>query len=96
MADDSSHLYSMPARGNDAPMLLTPGEHKVEHITMAADRRFVLYDFSSDGRGADRGKLVALCAVRGGDRAARPHRGGDVAGECGGLLTIAGVVHPCG
>jgi len=43
MADNWSHLYSMTARGREAPLLLTPGEHMAEHVTMSADGRYVLY-----------------------------------------------------
>ena len=43
MQDDWSHLYSMTARGTEAPMLLTPGDHMAEHVTLSHDGRSVLY-----------------------------------------------------
>jgi len=43
MQDGWSHLWSMTARGSDAPMLLTPGEHMAEHVTLSADKKFALY-----------------------------------------------------
>ena len=41
--DGWPHLYSMTARGSEAPMLLTPGDHMAEYITLSADRKFLLY-----------------------------------------------------
>ena len=43
MKDNWSHLYSMTARGTEAPMLLTPGDHMAEHVTLSHDGRSVLY-----------------------------------------------------
>lgn len=43
MQDGWSHLYSMTARGADAPMLLTPGDHMAEYVTLSSDGRFALY-----------------------------------------------------
>ena len=43
MQDGWSHLYSMTARGNDAPLLLTPGDHMAEYVTLSSDRKFLLY-----------------------------------------------------
>ena len=41
--DDWPHLYSMPASGG-TPILLTPGEFMVEHVTASRDHRFMIYD----------------------------------------------------
>ena len=41
--DGWPHLWSMTARGTDAPLLLTPGDHMAEHITLSADGRYLLY-----------------------------------------------------
>ncbi|HEY3639239.1 MAG TPA: prolyl oligopeptidase family serine peptidase [Rhizomicrobium sp.] len=41
--DDWPHLYSMPADGG-TPLLLTPGNFMVEHITPSRDGRFLVYD----------------------------------------------------
>ena len=41
--DGWPHLYSMSARGSDAPMLLTPGDHMAEHVTLTADGTALLY-----------------------------------------------------
>lgn len=41
--DGWPHLYSMTARGSDAPLLLTPGDHMAEHITLSPDGRHLLY-----------------------------------------------------
>ncbi len=43
MQDNWSHLYSVSARGKDAPLLLTPGDHMAEHVTLSHDGRHVLY-----------------------------------------------------
>ena len=43
MQDGWSHLYSISAGGNDAPLLLTPGDHIAEHVTLSSDGRFLLY-----------------------------------------------------
>ncbi len=53
MADNWSHLYSMTASGREAPLLLTPGEHMAEHVTMSADRRFVLYSGNTGSTAGD-------------------------------------------
>jgi dipeptidyl aminopeptidase/acylaminoacyl peptidase len=41
--DGWPHLYSMSADGRETPMLLTPGDHMAEHITLSADGRYALY-----------------------------------------------------
>ena len=41
--DGWPHLYSMPADGNALPILLTPGNHMAEHVTLSPDGRHVLY-----------------------------------------------------
>lgn len=41
--DGWPHLYSMTARGTEAPMLLTPGDHMAEHVTLTADGRHLFY-----------------------------------------------------
>lgn len=41
--DGWPHLYSMSARGRETPLLLTPGAHMAEHISLSRDRRAVLY-----------------------------------------------------
>ncbi len=41
--DGWPHLYSMTARGNDTPMLLTPGNHMAEHIALSNDGRHLYY-----------------------------------------------------
>jgi dipeptidyl aminopeptidase/acylaminoacyl peptidase len=43
MQDNWSHLYSMTARGSDAPVLLTPGDHMAEYVTLSHDGRHALY-----------------------------------------------------
>ncbi len=43
MQDGWSHLYAMSARGTDAPMLLTPGDHMAEYVTLSRDGRYLLY-----------------------------------------------------
>jgi dipeptidyl aminopeptidase/acylaminoacyl peptidase len=43
MQDNWSHLYSMTARGGDAPVLLTPGDHMAEYVTLSSDARYALY-----------------------------------------------------
>ena len=44
--DNWPHLYSIPATGG-APLLLTPGNHMVEHVTMSRDRKSVIFDANS-------------------------------------------------
>ncbi len=41
--DGWPHLYSMSADGREAPMLLTPGDHLAEHVSLSADKRYALY-----------------------------------------------------
>ncbi len=41
--DGWPHLYSMTARGTERPMLLTPGDHMAEHISLSQDGRSLLY-----------------------------------------------------
>ncbi len=41
--DGWPHLYSMRAAGSEPPMLLTPGAHMAEYITLSADGRHLLY-----------------------------------------------------
>ncbi len=41
--DGWPHLYSMRADESGAPLLLTPGAHMAEHISLSADGRFLLY-----------------------------------------------------
>ena len=41
--DGWPHLYSMSAVGMEAPMLLTPGDHMAEYITLSNDGRHLLY-----------------------------------------------------
>ena len=41
--DGWPHLYSMTAAGTDAPLLLTPGDHMAEYITLSHDGRHLLY-----------------------------------------------------
>jgi dipeptidyl aminopeptidase/acylaminoacyl peptidase len=43
MQSDWSHLYSMTARGSDAPILITPGAGMVEHVALSSDGTHVLY-----------------------------------------------------
>ncbi len=37
------HLYSMTARGTEPPLLLTPGAHMAEHVTLSPDGRMLYY-----------------------------------------------------
>ncbi len=41
--DGWPHLYSMRAAGSEAPLLLTPGNHMAEYVTLSADGRHLLY-----------------------------------------------------
>ncbi|MGD2129644.1 MAG: prolyl oligopeptidase family serine peptidase [Lysobacterales bacterium] len=41
--DDWPHLYSVPAAGGE-PLLLTPGDFMVEHVSISRDRRSMIYD----------------------------------------------------
>lgn len=64
--DGWPHLYSMPASGNTAPILLTPGDHMAEHVRLSADGRHVLYA-GNTGRTAldiDRRHLVRAAVDR--------------------------------
>ena len=45
--DGWTHLYSIDAGGGD-PMLLTPGEFEVEHVTLSPDGREMLYSSNQD------------------------------------------------
>ncbi len=59
--DGWPHLYSMSARGADAPLLLTPGDHMAEHVTLSGDGRFLLY---SGNLGATPGDIDRRHVVR--------------------------------
>lgn len=64
--DGWPHLYAMPMRGRSAPVLLTPGDHMAEHITLSPDGRFVLYS-GNTGRTAqdiDRRHIVRAAVDR--------------------------------
>jgi dipeptidyl aminopeptidase/acylaminoacyl peptidase len=51
--DNWPHLYSVPAGGGE-PLLLTPGDFMVEHVTQSRDRRFMIYDANAgEGAGDD-------------------------------------------
>ena len=41
--DGWPHMYSMTARGAEAPLLLTPGPHMAEHVSLSHDGRSLLY-----------------------------------------------------
>ncbi|HET8769519.1 MAG TPA: prolyl oligopeptidase family serine peptidase [Gemmatimonadaceae bacterium] len=41
--DGQPHLYSMTAAGSDRPMLLTPGEHMAEYVTLSPDGTHLVY-----------------------------------------------------
>lgn len=41
--DGWPHLYSMTAAGAEAPMLLTPGDHQAEYVTLSPDGRHLVY-----------------------------------------------------
>ena len=43
MQDGWTHLYAMSLRGTDAPVLLTPGAHFAEHVTLSRDGKALLY-----------------------------------------------------
>ncbi len=45
--DGWNHLYSVPATGGQAA-LLTPGNFEVEHVSLSADKRSVLYSSNQD------------------------------------------------
>ena len=50
--DGWAHLYSVPATGG-TPLLLTPGDYMVEHVTMAPDRRTLLFSANVGGTPGD-------------------------------------------
>jgi dipeptidyl aminopeptidase/acylaminoacyl peptidase len=41
--DNWPHLYSISANGGE-PLLLTPGNYMVEHVSLSRDRKFLVYD----------------------------------------------------
>ena len=43
-----THLYAIPATGDSAPSLLTPGPSEVEWVSLSPDRRTILYN-SNEG-----------------------------------------------
>jgi len=45
--DGRNHLYSLSTSGG-SPALLTPGDHDVEDVTLAADKRSLLYTSNQD------------------------------------------------
>ena len=60
--DGWTHLYSVPAAGG-APILLTPGEFEVEHVTSSADGSEILY--SSNQGDIDRRHLWKVASAGG-------------------------------
>ena len=60
--DGWSHLYSVPTSGGKA-VLLTPGQFEVEDISLAADRKSIL--FSSNQEDIDRRHLWIVAAAGG-------------------------------
>ncbi len=61
-ADGWTHLYSIPAAGG-AAALLTPGPFEVEHVSLTADRRALL--FSSNQGDVDRRHVWRVAAAGG-------------------------------
>jgi dipeptidyl aminopeptidase/acylaminoacyl peptidase len=59
--DGWSHLYSLRASGREAPLLLTPGDHMAEHVTLSPDGRHAFY---SGNTGATPGDLDRRHVVR--------------------------------
>lgn len=59
--DGWAHLYSMPAAGGGAPLLLTPGEFMVEHVRLTPDGRHLLF---SANMGRDAGDIDRRHVVR--------------------------------
>lgn len=59
--DGWPHLYSMTARGTEPPLLLTPGAHMAEHITLSSDGRMLYY---SGNLGATPGDIDRRHVVR--------------------------------
>ena len=51
--DDWPHLYSVAAAGGAPPIVLTPGNFMVEHITESRDRRFMIYDANTGTTAGD-------------------------------------------
>ncbi len=45
--DGWTHLYELPAAGG-TPRLLTPGDFEVEYVSLAADRKTILYNSNQD------------------------------------------------
>ncbi|MCI0349336.1 MAG: S9 family peptidase [Acidobacteriales bacterium] len=57
--DGRNHLYSISAQGG-APVLLTPGNYDVEHVTLSQDKKSVIYSsnqFTNDPLDEDRRHL---------------------------------------
>src|SRR5262245_18202543 len=52
--DGFPHLYSIQHNVNGKPILLTPGSFMLEQMTLAPDRRFVVYNANT---GSDRNAL---------------------------------------
>ena len=59
--DGWQHLYSMRASGTEAPLLLTPGDHMAEHVTLSPDGRHAFY---SGNTGATPGDIDRRHVVR--------------------------------
>jgi dipeptidyl aminopeptidase/acylaminoacyl peptidase len=75
--DGWPHLYSMPADGDAAPILLTPGDHMAEHVTLSPDGRHVLYS-GNTGRSPqdiDRRHVVRAAVDRSGIEVLTPGDG---------------------
>ena len=75
--DGWPHLYSVPAAGGSAPLLLTPGRFMVESFSVAPDGRSVLYSANTgpDANDIDRRHLFRVPVDRAAPEALTPGAG---------------------
>ena len=96
--DGWEHLYALPAAGDGAPKLLTPGRFMVEHVSASRDRRTLYYAANSGGTKDDEDRRhVFGVGLAGGPGALSSGTGietSPVAAGSGVALVAADATHP--
>ncbi len=69
--DGWQHLYSLPADGSGEVLALTPGDFMVEHVTLSADRKYLVFNanIGSEADDVDRRHIYKVSVERAGKQA---------------------------